>query len=238
VFVLAQGQASVDIRPSRERLEALVPRAEQFYGEGKRGPLWDRFLREYYYERVVVDITLERVVTWPNLSASGDPQVSGAAWAGPARPQQPPTKGTGPRVDMDRAAGRIGGLPHRVLAYRGGDGFPVVVPVALAGHDRAGLRLVAAPGLLPTGGRRAGLLAHAYRPQLIGLNTRVFTGWLEVSADGGAVYAPHTSKGFIAPPRKNLLLVSNGLLAKAGIWQARRKGEAERLQRLAANERN
>jgi hypothetical protein len=137
-------------------------------------------------------------------------------------------------VDVDRAAGRIGGLPHRVLAYRGGDGFPVVVPVAVAGHDPAGMRLVTAPGLLPPGGRRAGLLAHAYRPQLIGLNTRVFTGWLEVPADGGATYAPHTSKGFIAPPRKNLLLVSNGLLAKAGIWQARRKGEAERLQRLAA----
>jgi hypothetical protein len=233
-FVLAQGRASVDIRPSRERLEALVPRAEQFYGEGKRGTLWDRFLYEYYYERVVVDITLERVVTWPNLSASGDPQVSGAAWPGPARPQQPPKKGTGPRVDVDRAAGRIGGLPHRVLAYSGGDGFPVVVPVAVAGHDPAGLRLVTVPGLLPPGGRRAGLLAHAYRPQLIGLNTRVFTGWLEVRADGGAIYAPHTSKGFIAPPRKNLLLVSNGLLAKAGIWQARRKGEAERLQRLAA----
>src|SRR5215469_13700970 len=84
-FVLAQGQASVDTRPSRERLEALVPRAEQFYGEGKRGAFWDRVLHEYYYERVVVDTTLERIVTWPNLSASGDPQVSGTAWPGPAR---------------------------------------------------------------------------------------------------------------------------------------------------------
>jgi len=135
---------------------------------------------------------------------------------------------------VNRAAGRVGTLPHRVLAYCGGDGFPVVVPVELAGHDEAGLRLVAAPGLLPAGVRRAGLLAHAYRPQLIGLSMRVFTGWLEVPADGGAIYARHTSKGFIAPPRKNLLLISNGLLAKAGMWQARRKGEADRLERLAA----
>jgi hypothetical protein len=45
-----------------------------------------------------------------------------------------------------------------------------------------------------------------------GLSTRTFTGWLEVSP-GGAVSAPHTSRGFVAPPRKNLLLVSNGLLA-------------------------
>ena len=98
--------------------------------------------------------------------------------------------------------------------------------VELAGQGgRGGLALVAAPGLLPAGGLRAGLLAHAYRPQLIGLSTRVFTGWLEVPADGAAIYATYTSKGFIAPPRKNLLLISNGLLAKAGMWQARRKGE-------------
>jgi hypothetical protein len=42
------------------------------------------------------------------------------------------------------------------------------------------------------------------------------------------------SKGFVAPSSKNLLLVSNGLLAKFGLWQARRHGTAERLERLAA----
>jgi hypothetical protein len=127
----------------------------------------------------------------------------------------------------------VGALPHRVLAYRGADGFPVLVPVLLAGHDQAGLRLVAAPGLLPPGGRRAGLLAHAYRPQLVGLSTRTFTGWLEVSPDG-VVYAPHTAKGFVAPPRKKLLLVSNGLIAKYGLWQARRQGTAQHLEQLAS----
>ena len=70
VFVLAQGRAAVDLTPSRDRLEALVPRGEWFYGEARRGPVWDRLLREYYYERVLVDITLQRVMTWPNLSAS------------------------------------------------------------------------------------------------------------------------------------------------------------------------
>ena len=136
---------------------------------------------------------------------------------------------------MAKAAGRIATLPHRVLAYRGADGFPVIVPVQIAGHDRAGLRLVVAAGLLPAGGRRAGLLAHAYRPQLVGLSTRVFTGWLEVSGDG-AVYAPHTSKGFVAPPSKSMLLVLNGLLAKFGLWQARRHRTAEQLQRPAAEQ--
>jgi hypothetical protein len=235
-FVLAQGRASVDIRPSRERLEALIPQGERYFGNVVRGPLWDRLLREYYFERVFIDIAVERVVTWPDLSAAGQMEVTGAPWPGPATPQLPPKNGTGPRVDVDRAAGRIAALPHRVLAYRGADGFPVVVPVELAGHDFAGLRLVAPGGLLPLGSRRASLLAHAYRSQLVGLSTRIFTGWLEVDSDGSATYAPHTSKGFIAPPRKNLLLVSNGLFAKYGMWQARRQGAAERLEQLAADQ--
>jgi len=234
MFVLVQGLASVDIRPSRERIEAMVPQVERFMGHVVRGPVWDRLLREYYFERVFVDIAVQRVVAWPDLSASGDPQVSGAAWPGAAAPQAPPRNGTGPRVDVDRAAGRIAVLPHRLLAWRGADGFPVMVPVELAGHDAAGLRLVVPSGLLPPGGRRAGLLAHAYRPQLVGLSTRIFTGWLEVTSDGSAVYAPHTTKGFVAPPRKKMLLVSNGLFAKFGMWQARRQGTAARLEQLAA----
>ena len=36
----------------------------------------------------------------------------------------------------------------------------------------------------------------------------------------------------MTPPSKNLLLVLNGLLAKYGLWQARRHGTAERLERL------
>jgi hypothetical protein len=122
-----------------------------------------------------------------------------------------------------------------VLAWRGADGFPVVVPVEVAGHTAAGLQLAVPGGLLPRGGRRAGLLAHAYHPQLVGLSTRVFTGWLDVTREGIASYAPHTTKGFTAPPSKNLLLVSNGLFAKYGMWQARRRGVAERLERLAAD---
>jgi hypothetical protein len=53
------------------------------------------------------------------------------------------------------------------------------------------------------------------------------------AGDEGAVYAPHTYKGFVAPPRKSLLLVSNGLMAKFGTWQATRQGRAERLEELA-----
>jgi hypothetical protein len=234
-FVLAQGTASVDLQPSRERLEALTPQVERYLGKVARGPVWDRLLREYYGERVIVHIAVRRLAVWPDLGASGAMEVTGAPWPGCADPQPPPKNGTGPRVDVAKAAGRIATLPHRVLAYRGADGFPVIVPVQIAGHDGTGLRLVVAPGLLPAGGRRAGLLAHAYRPQLVGLSTRIYTGWLQVSRDG-AVYAPHTSKGFAAPPSKNTLLVLNGLLAKFGLWQARRHHTPEQLQRLATEQ--
>ena len=231
-YALAQGRASVDLTPSRERLEALQPQVERYLGPVMRGPVWDRLLREYYQERVLVDIAVARVAAWPDLGAAGEMTVTGAPWPGPPAPQRPPRNGTGPRIDVAKAAGRVAALPHRMLAYRGADGFPVIVPVHLAGHGPQGLQLVVPAGLLPTGGRRAGLLAHAYRPQLIGLRTCVFTGWLEASGDG-VIYAPHTSRGFAAPPSKNLLLVSNGLLAKAGLWRARRQGSAERLRQLA-----
>jgi hypothetical protein len=123
-FVLAQGTATVDLRPSRARLEALTPQVERYLGKVVRGPVWDRLLREYYTERVVVDIAVRRVAAWPDLGASGDMEVTGAPWPGPADPQPPPKYGTGPRVDVAKAAGRIATLPHRVLAYRGADGFP------------------------------------------------------------------------------------------------------------------
>jgi hypothetical protein len=232
-FVLVQGDGAVDLTPSQKRLEAFAPQAVRYLGELKRGPVWDRLLREYYQDRVFVDVAVARITAWPDLHAGGDPAVSGPPAPPPPPAQAPPKHGTGPRVDMAKAAGRLTGLPHCVLAYRGSDGYPVVVPVEPAGADERGLRLVDPGRRLPAGGRRAGLLAHAYRPQLVGLSTRVFTGWLDVAADGTAVYAPHTTKGFVAPPRKNLLLVSNGLMAKYGMRKARREGVAEHLQALA-----
>jgi len=84
----------------------------------------------------------------------------------------------------------------------------------------AGIELrCAAP--LPPGGRRAGLTGHSYRPQLIGLETRQHTGWLEVDGDR-IVYSPHTEVGYKAPPNKTLLLLVNGFLAKRGVRAARR----------------
>lgn len=231
-FVLAQGNARVDLRPSPKRLADLMRASEPFLGASKHGPGWDWLLREYHNERVFVDIETERVVEWPDLTARGSMAVTGAAWPDAPAAQEPPRNGAGPRIDVAHVAKRIEKLPHRLLAYRGADGFPVIVPVSVAGHDEAGLWLDIPAGLLPLGGRRAGFLAHGFEPQCVGVSMRMLTGWLTVTA-GGVIYAPHTSRGLAAPPYRTLLTISNGLLAKYGLWRARHNGTAARLQHLA-----
>jgi hypothetical protein len=188
-------------------------------GPPARGLFWDRWLSAYYADRVPVHIEVHRIVSWPDLRCAGKPDVHGAAAAGPPEPQEPPKKGTGPRVDCARAGRALMKLPHQLVAFRGGDGHPAVVPVRVASADAGAVHLEAAAGLLPEGGRRAGFLAHDYKPKLIGLAARQHTGWLEVE-DGRAMYAPHTSSAFRAPANKTLLLLGNGYLARRGLKKA------------------
>ena len=232
-YVLVQGDATLTLDPDERYLEEeLAPRAERYLGKRKQGVFWDRWLREYYRDRVPVDVAVRRVVSWPATDAAGPREVLGEPWPDGDPPEQSePKKGAGPRVDCGRAAAKADGLAFVLLAYRGADGYPVVVPVTVAGASAAGLELTAAPGLLPPGGRRAGLIAHDYGPQLTGIATRQFTGWL--TAEPGAqraLYAPHTEQGFKAPSNKTLLLIGNGLLAKRGLRRARREGSLERLR--------
>jgi hypothetical protein len=46
-----------------------------------RGPVWDRLLREYYGERVFVDVAVQCAALWPDLSAAGTMEVTGAGLA-------------------------------------------------------------------------------------------------------------------------------------------------------------
>ena len=224
-YVLVQGSATVVKDPDRDYLEWIGEQATPFMGPPRRGLFWDRWLSAYYADRVPVHVQVERIVSWPDLRCAGEPEVHGAAWpASPPEPQKPPAKGTGPRLDALKA-GRLGAkLAHQLLAYRGADGHPVVVPVRVRDDSDAGaIRLDAAAGLIPPGGRRAGLLAHEYRAKLSGLAARQHTGWLEAPADGGpALYAPHTATAFRAPADKTLLLLGNGYLARRGLKQAQR----------------
>jgi hypothetical protein len=223
-YVLAQGTARVTEQPSDAMRELVRTQAAIYLGSPREGFFWDRWLRAYYVSRVPVDVTVARILTWPTLAAAGESQaVLGQPLApAPVEPQRPPKGGTGPRIDGARAAKRLRATGHTLLGYAGADGRPVVVPVEIGADDESGIALTCATSL-PPGGRRAGLLGHSYRPQLIGLTTRQHTGWLEVGEDGGARYAPHTETGYQAPPNKMLLLLLNGALAKKGVRQAARE---------------
>jgi hypothetical protein len=222
-YVLVQGRARVVETPSPAERALVQEHAEPRMGPARRGPLWDRWLREYYAVRVPVWVHVERLTWWPDLRCAGTPSTSGsAAAADPPASQAAPGNGTGPRIDVARAARRVRGTAHALLGYAGSDGFPVIVPIEVEGEGADGLRLSAAAPL-PPGARRAGLLGHSYRPQLVGLESRAYTGWLEVGEDGRALYAPHTEAGYRAPASRTGLLLLNGLLAKRGVRQARRR---------------
>ncbi len=219
-FVLVQGTASYDSRPDRKVLEDVVrPASTKFMGPPRTGPFWDRWLSAYYTDRVLVTVQVQRVVAWPDLKCEGERTVVGTPLSDEAPASQtPPGKGAGPRVDVARAAKRAGKLPHVLVGYTGADGIPLVVPVDVGATSPSGIAL---SGPLPGGGRRAGLLAHRYEPQLVGLETYQYTGWLEDS-----VYAPQTENGFRAPANKTLLLLANGFFARRGLKQARALGRS------------
>jgi hypothetical protein len=221
-YVLVQGTARVIAEPSPAEREQVKTLASHYLGPPAEGPFWDRWLREYYQARVPVEVAVERIAVWPDLACAGSPRRLGKrAAAGDPPPQKPPKQGTGPRVDAARAGRRVGGTEHRLLGFAGADGWPVILPVETRESGPEGIRLAcAAP--LPPGGRRAGLLGHSYRPKLIGLEARQYTGWLEVADEGRALYAPHTEQGYKAPPNKTMLLLFNGLLAKRGVRAARK----------------
>lgn len=218
-FVVVQGHASYDAAPDRAVLETQVqPASERFMGAPRKGIFWDRWLRAYYQDRVLVTVSVTRLISWTDGSCAGEPLLTGPALpAGEPAAQTPPRNGTAPRIDVAHMRRRIGALPHVLLGWVGGDGFPLVSPAKVGDASPDGIAVSGA--LLPAGGRRAGLLAHRYEPHLIGLEARQYTGWLQ---DG--IYAPHTAQGFRAPANKTVLLLANGLMALRGLKRARAQG--------------
>jgi hypothetical protein len=219
-FVLVQGTATYDAHPDPAVLaERVRPASTRFLGPPRTGFFWDRWLKAYYEDRVLVTVAVERVLSWSDLACTGEPTTAGRPLPADDPPSQPsPRNGTGPRVEVGAMHRRIQALPHVLLAYVGSDGFPMVVPVTVEASESDGVQL---GGRLAPGGRRAGLLAHRYEPKLIGLEARQYTGWL---ADG--TYAPHTEQGFRAPANKTLLLLVNGFMARRGLKQAEALGRA------------
>jgi hypothetical protein len=225
-LVLVQGRASFDTTPDREWLESITPQWNKFLGERETG-LIGRTQRVYYWERIAIEIQIERILYWTDTGASGDPEVFGSPPPPPPAPQKPPKKGTGPRVEAGKVAGSVNKLRHTLLGWNGSDDIPDLVPVSGAEETPDGVRLTVPPGRVPPGGRRAGLTAHQFEPKMLGQNQRIHSGWMEADGDQ-VVYSPHTRSGYALPASKAMYLFATATLAtrmraarKAGIAPAR-----------------
>src|SRR3954471_18891701 len=137
-FVLVRGEASVDTTGAA--LARVVAQASLHLGPLATGWFWNRWLRVYYQDRVVVWIRVRRITV---RAADGTlKQVIGAPLTDLAPPvQRPPRNGSGPRVDARRAGLQVAQQPNRLLAYREADGYPAVVPVDVLAAKSDGLIL-------------------------------------------------------------------------------------------------
>lgn len=201
---------------------ALRDRVETLRSDIPRGRLWEWWLRDWH-RRVGIDIAVERVIAWPDLGCRGGGVVHGEpAPDAPPAPQREPAKGTAPRIPPRRAARRAGRLPHRLLGWVGGDGFPMMIPAEINGAGPRGMRLTVPEGMVPPGGRRAGLTAHWFGFNDAGLRQRVHTGWLEDEGAGRAVYAPHTEASFTIPRARVAFWIAAGGGTRLQLTQPRR----------------
>jgi len=106
-------------------------------GPPRRGVFWDRWLSAYYADRVPVHVagSPDRELAGPPLR--GRAGGARAAPPDPPPPQRPPAKGHRARLDAAKAGHALAKLHHQLVAFPGGDGHPVVVPVRVAGATRA-----------------------------------------------------------------------------------------------------
>src|SRR3984893_880887 len=72
-YVLVQGTGSEVQRPDEAFLrQEIGKRSERYLGPPRRGFFWDRWLRVYYRDRVLVTVDVERIVRWPRLDGGGE----------------------------------------------------------------------------------------------------------------------------------------------------------------------
>jgi hypothetical protein len=222
-YVLVQGTASLGA-PVEDYPSTILDVWERFEPWADQNALWKRW-RRVYALRTAIEVAVERILVWPDVGCRGPVEVHGTPVPpDPPAPQAEPKKGTAPRIDHRRGAERAGRLPHAVLGWVGADGFPLAVPVKVAGSHERGILLDAAEGLVPPGGRRAGLTAHWFSRGVIGQDQRKHTGWLESGEQ--LVYAPHTQSNYRFPALKPLFKFVSGAFTRLGVRGARRAGLA------------
>jgi hypothetical protein len=226
-YVLVQGRASLSPLEDRGWLDAHREECERFTGPTDEFEQpWSSWMRVYHW-RVGIEVEVERVTVWPDLACSEGPEVHGAPLPEePPAPQRPPARGTGPRIRHRRAARRAGRLPNVLLGWAGADAFPVVVSVQVGKAEDQGIALEPPEGVVPPGGRRAGLTAHWFSRTVLGQEQHVHTGWLE--AGPPLVYAPHTDASYRMPPNPLLYKIAVGGFTRLRLRQARRAGAMPR----------
>lgn len=220
-YVLVQGRGSLAPVEDRGWIERHRDSWERFSGPRNVG-LWEPLLRAYHW-RIAVEMEVERILVWPDLACRNEPEQHGAPPPEDPEPQPPPKNGTGPRINHERAAKRAARLPNLLLGWVGGDGFPVVVPVGIEGTEERGIVLSPPLDTVPSGGRRAGLLAHSFARYTFGQDQRKHTGWLEADT-GRVVYAPHTESGYHLPSSRFLYRAGAAFVTNRGLREARRAG--------------
>lgn len=222
-YILAQGRAALS-EPIDDYPSLVREQWARFERWPPRNPIWRRWQRPYAL-RVEIVIRLERLMIWPDLGCGGELEVIGTPRAAAPAPQSLPAKGTAPRLDAVRAARRLERLPHRLLGWIDADGYPVAAPVSLLGASEVAVELLAPAGLLPAGGRRAGLTAHWFSDNAIGQDQRKYTGWLEVAdATARLLYAPHTEASYRLPTSRTLYRLGTGAVTRYGLSGARAAG--------------
>lgn len=226
-YVVVQGRARLS-EAIPDYPSTILDRWERFEPWSRISPLWHRWMRVYAL-RVEIEVAVERILVWPSTACEGPPSVHGAPLPQAApMPQRPPLNGTGPRVDATRAASRAGGLPHVLLGWVGADGYPMAAPVEVDKGGPDGIALEVPEGVVPPGGRRAGLTAHWFDRGVLGQHQRKHTGWLEAPAGSThPLYAPHTESGYRFPPSKVLYRLGLGAATRWGWRQAQRAGRGD-----------
>jgi nitroimidazol reductase NimA-like FMN-containing flavoprotein (pyridoxamine 5'-phosphate oxidase superfamily) len=225
-YVLVQGRARLS-EPIPDYPNTILDHWERMEPWRETNRFW-RWWQKVYALRVAIEISVDRIVVWPDLSCAGWPDVFGARPpSGPPRGQQPPTGGTVPRINHARAARRAARLPNRLLGWVDADGFPFLVPAQVAGTEERGIVLDVPARLVPPGGRRAGLTAHWFSRGVIGQNQRKHTGWMEVEPGARQVlYAPHTQSNYRFPTSRMLYRLVSGGGTRWWVRRARRAGIA------------
>jgi general stress protein 26 len=213
-YVVVQGTAKV-LPPVPNYPAVMGERWDRKDGRPPRG-IWGWWLRTYY-TRIPVEISVERVIVWPDLMARGTSRVYGAALPPSPQAQKPPRGGTESRVDARRALTLVRRLPHLLMGWLGEDGRPMLVPAEVSACAHGGLQLSTASPLVPLGGRRAGLTAHRFSRHRRGEEQRMYTGWLEnLDSTSSVAYHPHTAFGFRLPPSTTVYRLLVGFSAQRG----------------------